>query len=365
MRGGKTLIIVGVLVLLGAVVIGGILWMNSRTPPAPQPLPGDGTEVYIPPESLTDIVVAAQSVIPLGTRITKDAVMLKGWEKDAVPEGALTNIGEALGRIAREDIPLDTPISGDMLTERLPDLAATSSDAALRIPAGMVAYALPVARYSSVAWALRPGDHVDVLVSLLLIDIDEEFQTILPNAIGCTPNEEEEGCIGLYGRMEVLPTGQAVLIVPGEQTQRPRLITQLTVQDVVVLHLGDWPSVQGAPSGEGEEAAPEEEVASEYERIEPLTLIVTPQDAMVLKYAEEAGASIDLILRSAQDRDKGTVTTEPVTLQYVFDRFNIEMPTKLPYGITPPARSLRHNSEDGRLGTGSERLPEEVIREEE
>jgi len=353
------LIIVGVLVLLGAAVIGGIMLMRGRAEPPPPP-PGEGTEVYIPPEDLTEIVVAAQSVIPLGTRITRDAVKMDGWPKDAVPDGALTSIEEALGRIAREDIPLDTPIVGVMLTERLPDLAATSSDAALRIPEGMVAYALPVGRYSSVAWALQPGDHVDVLVSMLLVDIDEEFQTVLPNAIGCTPAEEEERCIGLYGRMEVLPTGQAVLIVPGEQTQRPRLVTQLTVQDVVVLHLGDWPSAQGALSDEAEEAAAEEGT-SEREKTEPLTLIVTPQDAMVLKYAEEIGASIDLILRSAQDRDKGTVTTESVTLQYVFDRFSIELPPKLPYGITPPAQSLRHNSEEGRLGTGSERLPEEVI----
>jgi hypothetical protein len=80
-----------------------------------------------------------------------------------------------------------------------------------------------------------------------------------------------------------------------------------------------------------------------------VTLIVTPQDAMVLKYAEEVGASVDLVLRSAEDT--GEITTEAVTLQYIFDRFDIELPPKLPYGVTPSLKSLGSDTA-GSAGVG-------------
>jgi len=362
MRSGRMLIIVGFLVLIGAVVVGGIMWMNSRSQGEQVDEILEGTGVYIPPEDMIEIVVAAQDVIPLGTRISSDAVKLVEWSKESAPKGYLSNIDDALGRITREDIPLDVPLTEAMLTDRLPALDTLSSDAALQIPEGMVAYALPVARYSSVAWAIRPGDHVDVLISMLLVDIDEEFQTVLPNQSSCVEPPEGEGCSsGIMGRLEVLANGWVVNMTPGE-SQRPRLVTQLAVQDAVVLRVGDWPREGEVPFDEAEEVVAEEQaVEAEREKVEPLTLIVTPQDAIVLKYVEEIGASIDLILRSANDRDKGTITTESVTLQYIFDRFTVELPPKLPYSITPSPKSLRHNSEAGRLGTGSERLPEELI----
>ena len=89
-----------------------------------------------------------------------------------------------------------------------------------------------------------------------------------------------------------------------------------------------------------------------------MTLIVTPQDALVLKFSEESGASMDMVLRSAKDYYKGLVTTEAVTLQYMFDRFGIEVPPKLPYGVTSMYRAgaagevvsdLRENLEYSRV----------------
>ena len=90
-----------------------------------------------------------------------------------------------------------------------------------KIPPGKVAYALPVGRYSGVAWAIRPGDHVDVIISLLVVDLDEEFQTILPNNASCVQPPEGEGCQGgVLGRLEVLPNGWVVNLRPSEE-QRP------------------------------------------------------------------------------------------------------------------------------------------------
>lgn len=360
---GRILILVGLVVLLGAVAVGFFLLRGKpESTLLPEGTPGEGTSVpYVPPKGLKEIVVAAQDLIPRGTLIItgSGAVQTATWPEDAVPEGALTDVQDAYGRITRVDIVRDMPLTEGMLTGEPGDLVAIGSDVALQIPAGKVAYALPVARYSAVAWALQPGDHVDVLISLLVVDLDEEFQTILPNQAHCISPSEAEACAamsGPMGRLDVLLNNWVVYLTPGE-ARRPRLVTQLTVQDAEVLYVGDWPLEGEAPPAEPDGAEQAAEVEGEQPappsraEVEPLTLIVTPQEAMVLKYAEEIGASIDLVLRSAKDAEK-EFTTDAVTLQYLLEQFDIELPPKLPYGVTPPLQSLKSGATGGVGGGG-------------
>ena len=362
MRGGRTLVLVGLIVVLGAVAVGVILWrrgaIGPSTPAAVAPEGEEGVP-YAPPEGMQEIVVASQN-IPRGSRITGDAVRTASWPESSVPVGALIDVEGVLGRIARVDVVLDMPIMEGMLTDAPGELGGVGSDAALQIPPGKVAYALPVSRYSGVAWALQPGDHVDVIISLLLVDLDEEFQTALPNNASCVQPPEGEGCQGgVMGRLEVLPNSWVVNLTPNGD-QRPRLVTQLTVQDAVVLRVGDWPGEEEAPPVEEEqpqevEAQP---VSPGRAAVEPLTVVVTPQDAMVLKYAREVGASMDLVLRSVGDTD--LLTTDSVTLQYMLERFDIELPPKLPYGFTPPLQSLQGGvSVSGQGGTSGGEAVEE------
>jgi len=356
MRGGRLLVIVGVIVLLGAVAVGAILFLRNRMDGGGEPEETPEAEIYVPPE--TQVLVAAVDIWR-GESVTADSVRPMPWPDESVPERALMEADievKLADRIARVDILRGMPITEDMLTERTGELGAVGSDAALQIPEGMVAYALPVSRYSSVAWALQPGDHVDVLISLLLVELDEEFQTAMPNEAACVQPPEGEGCEGgTMGRLEVLPNGWVVNLIPREN-QRPRLVTQLTVQDAVVLRVGDWPTeardvaragreaelVEGV-EGQGSEVEPVEGEVTPTPPprapVEPLTLVVTPQDAMVLKYALEIGANVDLVLRSPSD-GKREFDTSSVTLKYLFDEFGIEVPEKVPYGITPPLESV-------------------------
>ena len=342
MRSGRIFIVIGIVLFLGALAAGFYFLVGpGRQQPEPALEVEEGTPQPEVPKGLTEIVVAVQN-IPRGMRVTEDidAVILQNWPEDAVPEGAITDLEVVYDRVARVDIVREMPILDGMLAEETGDIGATGSDPALWIPPGKVAYALPVARYSSVAWALRPGDHVDVILSLLLVDLDEEFQSILPNEMGCVSPSEEEGCQGgPEGRLEVLPNGWMVNVSAGEG-QRPRLVTQLTIQDAVVLHVGDWPAEESPPAEEEEEQPEEEGEPAPPPRaeIEPLTLVVTRQDAMVLDHAMAAGARINMLLRPAGD--EGLVTTDSVTLQYIMDRFSIELPPKLPYGVTPPLLQL-------------------------
>jgi len=349
MRRGRIFIIIGIILVAGAAAVW-LIFLRGGPPPSTSVPDVEGTPQAELPSSMTEVVVAVQN-IPRGMRITEDinAMALQSWPEDTVPEGAVTDLEAIYGRIARVDIVRGMPILEDMLTEETGDLGAVGSDPALHIPPDKVAYALPVARYSSIAWALRPGDHVDVILSLLLVDLDEEFQSILPNQMRCVSPSEEEGCQGgPEGRLEVLPNSWLVNMSASEG-QRPRLVTQLTIQDAVVLHVGDWPVEEVQPPAGGEQ--PEEEgqpAPPPRAEVEPLTLIVTRQDAMVLDHALAAGARINLLLRPAGDT--GLVTTDSVTLQYIMDRFSIELPPKLPYGVTPPLTQLERTARSEAAG---------------
>jgi pilus assembly protein CpaB len=308
---------------------------------------------------MTKIVLSAQD-LTRGQQLTEDAVILQDWPVDSVPLGAITSLEDAYDMIAKVDIPRGMPVTESMVS--FPGSGALvvgeGSQASWMIPEGKVAFALPFGRYNSVAWAVRPGDHVDILLSALMIELDEEFQTPLPNqlsSVGGGGEGEEGGTMsisGPAGRFEVLPNGVLVNVTPNGP-QNPRMITQLTVQDAVVLRVGDWEETQpstteqtggegtgaeGAEGGEGQTAQeePVEQQAPAAER--SITLAVTRQEAAILEYAYLNKARLTLVLRPAGE--EGPVSTESVTLQYLFDRYGLDMPTKLPYGFTPPVQSI-------------------------
>jgi hypothetical protein len=218
--------------------------------------------------------------------------------------------------------------------------------------------AIPITRLSSVGYALREGDHVDILMSFRFVDIDEEFQTILPNNAGVVvlpgdlvPDEQsgDQGEIGfsIVGREEDGPFGTTLLVIPSSLDggyQRPRQTTQLVIDNAIVLRMGTWslgdldqpivitaaPPATAAPTVEG--ATPEAAVTPTPTPIpiipvpDIVTLVLSRQDALVLKYALEIGADIDMVLRSAFDDEINDIVTDPVTLQYLIDNYRLEPP---------------------------------------
>ncbi len=404
MQRGRFLILIGILLAVSAVGLLLVMSRDEEEKPAETKEPGEVTLVptAVPPTPVpTDRVVVAQQRIPRGTLLVtgtiglSDWVSVEDWPTGWVTRDALTSLDQVEGRIARSDIPRGTLLTADMLTDQAGDLARIGSDAALLVPPDRVAVAIPVDHISSVGWALRRGDHVDVLVSFLMIDVDEEFQTELPNQASTLVSIEsggvaEEGVTllqGTYGRIEQDPFGQPINIVPSEAHQRPRLVSQVTVRDAEVLNVGPWGELFGvsgqttvsyAPvaTQEGQEGAeggpegtePEGETGPELQQVEilleegqrlseeevlreylnastsqPLLLIVSPQDALVLKWAGENGGAIHVVLRSYEDAGVRLPDTEAVTLQYMVDRFNIALPPGLAYGVEPAAAELNRS----------------------
>jgi Flp pilus assembly protein CpaB len=122
-----------------------------------------------------------------GAKIPEDGVIMSRMNANLVVETMISGQDEdeirsrIVGRIARQDIARGVPITEAMITDTSGDLLAGGSNAALAIPAGYTAIAIPMTRLSGVAFAMQDGDVVDVLITLLLVDLDPEFQTILPN----------------------------------------------------------------------------------------------------------------------------------------------------------------------------------------
>src|SRR5690606_22587151 len=129
-------------------------------------------------------VLVANMPLPAGTRIEADFVRVEMRPDDNVAVRAgyiFTDPEDVVGRITRTKIDQGQEILDSMLALSTVDLASMGSDLALYVNQGNVAIAFPIDRYSGAAYALRPGDTVDVLATIGVIDIDPDFKTALPN----------------------------------------------------------------------------------------------------------------------------------------------------------------------------------------
>lgn len=370
MRRGRLFILLAIILLLGAVAAWLILGRGGGEPAE--------EEVAQPtPVMEAQIVIAAQD-IARGSLIQQDAVFLSPYPADYIVETMETDPGVVVGRYARMDIARGVPITANMITEEAGDLLGTGSIAAIAIPDGQTAITIPMDKFTGVAYALRPGDKVDVIASMLVIDLDPDFQTLTPNesfnlidpdgfiltASSCGTFTVEEG-LAICGTVDDPPvigkiitdeeTGQLLYGVPSED-QRPRLVTQRLISNATVLNVGTFPLVDEAdvveaPTEEdaalGEEPPPQVqaqqiEAAQQIEFPDVVTLIVEPQDALALSWSANSGVHLMLTLRNPQDTTVEDLT-DSVTLQYFFDNYNIAVPAKVPFGLEPKLQTTPYN----------------------
>ena len=369
---GRLLILIGLVILL-AVIVGVVLLgrggrnLGGSAPPVPT----DGGEpsLVIPtagptptPISFVRIAITLQN-LPRGyqfpNRIEEltDVVAYFPWPEEAVPFNALREdqggLEFVLGKIARTDLFREQPLLSNLLVDSLANIANVGSDAAAVLPSDRVAVAIPVNRQTSVAYAIREGDRVDVIISMLFVDVDEIFQTISPNNITLFSIKDDgtiEFVSGLAGRPDQTTLGPA--IIGASERQRPRLVTQRTIQDALVLRVGDFPligdyiGVPPTPTPIPDDASAQDGAAGATP-VPPtpiplpdiVTLGVTPQYADFLVWAIEAKLPLTLALRSATDTSR--VPTQPVTLDYIMNEFRIDLPARRDYTIEPAITSIR------------------------
>ncbi|MEW5872579.1 MAG: SAF domain-containing protein [Chloroflexota bacterium] len=324
------------------------------------------------------MVLAANRALTQGTVLSEDLLvpMEAPLEDNKVPVAMFeaTELQDLIGRVLTFDIPEGTIILDTMLL-----VEGEGSPWALKIEDKGVAVSIPVSRLSGVSFAPRTGDQVDIIATLLLVDVDTEFQTILPNLTGVViasgppdPDTKEQNPLtvdvsslsqeglpdstgaylpsmpinpGVFGRVVIDPVlGQAIYIVPSEK-QRPRLVSQMVVRKATVLQLGDFPLVVASPTpavpgaqltpGANQAVLQGQPTQAPEKPIEPetITLIVSPQHAIALNYLMFSGAQLTLALRSP--KNDSTEGFNAVTLQYLLENYQIPVPVRLPYQVQP------------------------------
>lgn len=327
-------------VLIGIALVGlllsaaGLVYLRLQPPQAPA-LP---TATPVP----MDIVFVANQDIPPGTNIQPEMVVAQPWPRGQVPAGAIYDPTRIYGQLSRVYIAQGQVFVPSLLSPP-GRVAGTGSLAAAMLKPGEVAVAYPITALSSVAYGLKAGDYVDLVVTLQFVDIDVDFQSKLPNQMSVLAQDVETGAyyfvpVGLLGRVEEDGTLLVPVYVMPAEDQRPRLVAQMTIRDARVLHVGLWeealptvtPEVQPTPVG----ASPATPTPGPEDVI---TIAVSPQDAVVVNFLLSMGAHTSFALRAKDDHQ--VTATDPVTLDYIMENFGIPLPVKLPYGFVGPTPS--------------------------
>ena len=294
MQRGRLLIILGV--ILGLLTLGAVVFLLIGG--AGLALLGTGgepveteTTVEVEPTGIptTQVIVALQP-IARGSEFVAGSIGRRDWPANNVPPDTIADEAETIGKVAKTEVVQGQVIVRTMLVDK-----GVSGEAALNIPPGRVAVAYPMNRQTSVAYAIQPGDSVDILITAFFIDVDEEFQAPLPNKIrfffpvfdtetgtqtGIELSEEFE-----EGRFE-LNADEIASIVSASRPQIPRRVAQLTVQSAKVLRVGPWIEEPAPPPPDDDWASGSKIANSEKELVWPQILLFVVSTEVVISFQE-------------------------------------------------------------------------------
>ncbi len=209
-------------------------------------------------------VVVARADLPERAPISASSVGMAKLPADVVPVEAITRSRDVVGKYPLQRIYKSEVLIGSKLAD-----TAGKAGPAFSLKEGMVAITYAGTENLSAAGALRPGDKVDMLLSLPL------------------PKQPAAG-----GAPPPLPT-----------------VSQTLLQNIEVLRVGGFPSA-------GPDGAPAPQTRS-------VTFEVSHQDALILKWAKDSGGVVDLVLRHPAD-DK-QVETDAITANYIFRKYRFTL----------------------------------------
>jgi pilus assembly protein CpaB len=342
MRGGRLFIVLALVLL---IVLVGAWFVVSRVLPNLQPSTPTATAIQ---------VYYAGQPIAKGTTISEDLLQPQPVPNASAAESMYT-LGEAadlIGQTALIDIELGKPIFKGMVGDSAPVAVGGPAWANLIDPS-KTAITIPTSRLASVGYGVADGARVNVIACMLVVDVDPSYQTILPNHVGAlvapagmppsgmpgitiTVNNTAPQVAPYQGRTEVESAFQQGIYIVASEPQRPRPVCQMIMQNIQVLKLGNFPL--NAASVAANAATPTPQAG---EQVQPtstpapdiVTLVVSPQEAVVLTYMGYTNTPLYLTLRNGNDGAR--FETESATLQFLLSQFNITIPVKLAFSLTP------------------------------
>jgi hypothetical protein len=337
MRRGRIFIFLILIVVVGLGLLA-LVWtqLGGNTPVAT-------------PATFTDVFFAAQN-IPQGTTITREMLGTFSIPPENVAEVMFTTSEESalVGQTTRFTLDQGALITASMVGSGPVEISGPAW--AVQIPSGMVAATIPTNRVSLVGYGVNDGAHVNVNACMLFVDVDPAFQSALPNftsvltGTGFLPDSlpvlSAAAVSGeqasRQGRVELDPTLQQPFYAVPSEAQRPRLVCQMILQDVVVMKLGNF--TFQAPSADPN-ATPSPAQAQQQATPDIVTLMVNPQDSISLNYFVYSGAVLSMSLRNPNDTSR--FAAESATLTSLLTQYNISLPSKLPYASQPRIDSLQ------------------------
>jgi pilus assembly protein CpaB len=331
MRRGRIFIFLILIVVVGLGLLALVWTQLGGNTPAPTPA------------TFTDVFFAAQN-IPQGTTITREMLGTFSIPPENVAEVMFTTSEESalVGQTTRFTLDQGALITASMVGSGPVEISGPAW--AVQIPSGMVAATIPTNRLSLVGYGVNDGAHVNVNACMLFVDVDPAYQSALPNftsvltGTGFLPDSLPVLSVSALsgeqasrqGRVELDPTLQQPFYAVPSEAQRPRLVCQMILQDVVVMKLGNF--TFQAPSTDPN-ATPSPAQAQQQAAPDIVTLMVNPQDSISLNYFVYSGAMLSMSLRNPNDTSR--FAAESATLTSLLTQYNISLPSKLPYASQP------------------------------
>ena len=230
-------------------------------------------------EVVTQTVVVASRDLALGTLITNEDLVTKEVPVEATPREYLSSVEDAVDKILKVDV-----VGGEILTpQNLANPTDVTHDIAYVLSETHVLMAFPATDLISRLAIVQRGDIVDVYAT-----ISSEIETINEN-----------------GETEVATTRLTL-----DAMQRVD-ITAL-VADIIV----NEEQVRA-------EAGEDETVSRKSVNVQAYLLALDPQDALILKYLKDAGATFDLVMRAPTSTGQFNLT--PVTSEYLQELYGLEI----------------------------------------
>lgn len=357
------------LLLLVILAVGGLLYFRMKQPgrvvtehPMPTAMP------------MVTVVVTAQSIAQ-GAQITEEMLTTVEIPQTMWLAAYFTDTMAVVGQYAKYPLDAGIVLTTAMVAPTAGETTITGSRWATLIPPGWTAISIPITRLSAAAYGIRDGDRVDVIATMLMVEVDQKYQSILPNSSAAILSAKGRGVLlgggtveepsptlassdkiqiltnqvvsGLsispMGRVEQDPNLNVPLYAVPSERQRPRLVSQMVIKNVQVLRVGTFPLVEEQETGQvgpvaeatpGATPMPTPVPAQTVtERPDIITLIVSPQDAVALTYFLYGGAQLTLTLRNPTDTN--VYDTEAATLSYILAQYNIPVPLGLPFALEP------------------------------
>jgi pilus assembly protein CpaB len=262
-------------------------------------------------------LVAATRDIPDQSLIPADALVVKPFPADFAPVGSITSPDQVVGKIANGFIARDQVIVANQVST-----VRRSTNLSDRIPPGKVVIWLAMPDLLASAGLVKPGDHVDILLTLPIINV------LAPVGPSFSPSTSS-------GPGLVSPTAANEGAAANQQANQS---TQTTLQNVEVYGIGGDEVSRAAiinnvngqptpPDADPNQTAPNTGTGRAQPQVvarPAIGFLVDHQDAVIIKFIKDSGGVIDLAVRSSEEQQ--IVRTDAMTADAIAERFRFRVP---------------------------------------